>query len=105
MSLEEREGDTMKAKKALTPAMERALASPRNRNPKIFAPDQYELYVPSWTGEYRPYVSQGNSTPRWVGVGLYSHTPEQSEESSRFAGRVDEDQVERLVDLHDQYED
>jgi hypothetical protein len=92
----------MKAKKALTPAMEKALQDPRMRDPKIFSPDQYMLYTPSWGGRWG---LEANRQPRLIGKGLYSHTTEQDDLNSRSAGRMHEDQVERLIDLHDQYED
>jgi hypothetical protein len=102
----------MKAKKALTPAMRRALNTPEMYSPSKFAPDQYYIHIPSTREEEycREFQHGYTRLPphaflcRLVARGMFTPDPGQTRVVGRFAGRMQEDQVERLVDLHDRYE-
>jgi len=65
------------------------------------APEQYELYTPSFQNDITTRSSPSNRATRVIGVGLYEHeaAPERRK-ASNPAGQSAED----LVDLHDKQE-
>lgn len=87
--------------KYLTQKMKEELSREENKNPLLFAPDQYELYIPSWEHQVPqpPHIAYGNRFRRWIGKGTYSHRISKEDLRARFGGHVAEDQVERMIDL------
>ena len=58
----------MKAKK-ITEKLAQLLLSKEMTTPHLFAPDEYEHYVPSFSDDPRLIGSAVNRQPRWIGKG------------------------------------
>lgn len=92
--------------KYCNPKMKKALEEKINRDPLLFAPDQYEPYVPSWIAEELTLSSKSNRRPRFVGKGLYEHEFSEEERKANIRRKPRKpDEVEELIARHEREQD